>query len=72
MKAAKTPKKLKEMPYPPQKEAFKKKRKQYYTNNDKCPNFTNLFRTSKSDQRKIALYEVNFVVAGKISTIFYQ
>ena len=47
MKTAKTPKNLKEMQYPPQKKAFKKKRKQYYTSKDKCPNFTNFFRRPK-------------------------
>ena len=41
MKAAKTQKKLKEMPYlPPKKKGFKKQRKQYYTSKDKCSNFT--------------------------------
>ena len=29
-------------------EAFEKKRKKYYTSKDKCPNFTNFFRISKS------------------------
>ena len=43
MKAAKTQKHLKEIPYPPKK-AFKKK-VIYYTKKDKCPNFTNFFRT---------------------------
>ena len=47
MKAAKTQKNLKEMPYPPQEKDFNKKRKQYYTNKDKYPNFTNLFRRPK-------------------------
>ena len=47
MKAAKTPKNLKEMPYPSQKKAFKKKRKEYYTSKDKCLNFTNFLRTPK-------------------------
>ena len=45
MKAAKTQKHLKEIPYPPKK-AFKKIIK-YYTSKDKCPNFTNFFRMSK-------------------------
>ena len=45
MKAAKTQKHLKEIPYPPKK-AFKKKIK-YYTSKDKCPNFTNFFRMPK-------------------------
>ena len=31
------------MPYPLQKEGFKKKRKQYYTSKEKCPNFTDSF-----------------------------
>ena len=39
MKAAKTPKKLKEIPCPPQKEAFKMKRKEYYTTKDECSIF---------------------------------
>ena len=43
MKAAKTQKHLKEIPYPPKK-AFKKK-VIYYTNKDKCLNFTNFSRT---------------------------
>ena len=43
MKAAKTQKHLKEIPYPPKK-AFKKE-VIYYTNKDKCLNFTNFFRT---------------------------
>ena len=41
MKAAKTQKHVKKIPYPPKK-AFKKKRK-YCTSKDKCPNFTNFF-----------------------------
>ena len=52
MKTAKTPKNLKEMQYPPQKKAFKKKRKWYYTGKDKCPNFTNFFRTPKINNSK--------------------
>ena len=44
MKAAKTQKKLKEMPYPPQKNTFKKEGKQYYTSKDKCPSFANFSR----------------------------
>ena len=54
MKAAKTPKNLKEMPYPPQKKAFKKKRKQYYTSKDKCPNFTNFFRMPKINNSNLS------------------
>ena len=42
MKAAKTKKYLKEIPYQPKK-AFKKKTK-YYTSKDKCSSFTNFFR----------------------------
>ena len=41
MKASKA-----EIPYPPKK-AFKKKRKEYYTGKDKCPNFINYFRMPK-------------------------
>ena len=42
VKAAKTKKYLKEIPYQPKK-AFKKKTK-YYTSKDKCSSFTNFFR----------------------------
>ena len=45
MKAAKTQKYLKEIPYPTKK-AFKKEIK-YYTSKDKCPNFPNFFRMPK-------------------------
>ena len=45
MKASKTQKHLKEIPYP-QKKAFKNKIK-YYTSKDKCPNFTNFSRVLK-------------------------
>ena len=45
MKAAKTQKHLKEIPYPPKK-AFKKKIK-YYTSKDKYPNFTNFLGMPK-------------------------
>ena len=38
MKAVKTQKHLKEIPYPPKKAS---KNKIYYTSKDKCPNFTN-------------------------------
>ena len=54
MKAAKTPKILKEMPYPLQKKAFKKKRKQYYTSKDKYPNFTNFFKTFKINNSNLS------------------
>ena len=35
------------------KKAFKKKRKEYYTRKDKYPNFTNFFRTSKSNNSNL-------------------
>ena len=54
MKTAKTPKNLKEMQYPTQKKAFKKKRKWYYTSKDKCPNFTNFFRTPKINNSNLS------------------
>ena len=54
MKAAKTPKNLKEMPYPPQKKPLKKKRKQYYNTKDKCPNFTNFFRRPKINNSNLS------------------
>ena len=47
MKAAKTPRNLKEMPYSTQKMLFKKKRKNYYTSKDKCLKFTNFSRMPK-------------------------
>ena len=52
MKAAKTSKLLKEIPYPPKK-AFKKKRK-YFTSKDKYPNFTNFFRTPKINNSNLS------------------
>ena len=52
MKAAKTPKHLQEILYPPKK-AFKKKRK-YVTSRDKCPNFTNFFRTPKINNSNLS------------------
>ena len=52
MKAAKTPKHLKEIPYPPKK-AFKQKRK-YFISKDKCPNFTNFFRTPKINNSNLS------------------
>ena len=54
MNAAKTLKNLKEMPYPLQKKVFKKKRKQYYTSKDKCPNFTNFFRMPKINNSNLS------------------
>ena len=53
MKAVKTPKRLKEVSYPPQKKAFKKKK--YYTSKDKCPNFTNFFRTPKINNSSLKM-----------------
>ena len=52
MKAAKTQKHLKELPYPTKKKAFKKNRK-YYTSKDKCPNFTN-FRVPKINNSNLS------------------
>ena len=52
MKASKTQKHLKEIPYPPKK-AFKKKRK-YYTSKNKCPNFTKLFRMPKINNSNLS------------------
>ena len=66
MKAAKTQKHLKEIPYPPKK-AFKKKRK-HYTSKVKCPNFTNFFRMPKINNSNL----LKFILRGaaKISAIF--
>ena len=36
------------------KKAFKKERKKYYTSKDKCPNFTNFFRTPKSNNSNLS------------------
>ena len=36
------------------KKAFKKKTKKYYTSKDKYPNFTNFFRTSKSNNSNLS------------------
>ena len=52
MKASKTQKHLKEIPYPPKK-AFKDKIK-YYTSKDKCPNFTNFFRMPKINNSNLS------------------
>ena len=52
MKAAKTQKHLKEIPYPPKK-AFKKRIK-YYTSKGKCPNFTNFFRMPKINNSNLS------------------
>ena len=56
MKAAKTPKKLKEVLFlfRHKKIAFEKKRKKYYTSKDKCRNFTNFFRTPKIKDSKLS------------------
>ena len=52
MKASKTQKHLKEIPYPPEK-AFKKKKK-YYTSKNKCPNFANFFRMPKINNSNLS------------------
>ena len=52
MKAAKTQKHLKEIPYTPKK-AFKKTIK-YYTSKNKCPNFTNFFRRPKTSNLNLS------------------
>ena len=54
MKAVNTSKNLKEMPYPPQRKALKKKRKNYYTYKDKCPNFKNVFRMPKINNSNLS------------------
>ena len=53
MKAVKIQKKIEKNAISTGKKAFKKKRKWYYNGKDKCPNFTNFFRTPEIDQRKI-------------------
>ena len=52
MKASKTQKHLKEIPYP-QKKAFKNKIK-YYTSKDKCPSFTNCSRMPKINNSNLS------------------
>ena len=43
------------MPYPPQKKLNNKlKRKQYNISKDKCPNFTNFFRTPKINNSNLS------------------
>ena len=54
MKAAKFQKKFKEMPYPPQEKAFKKKRNQNCTSKDKRPNFTKFFRRRKINNSNLS------------------
>ena len=53
MKAAKTLKNFKEMPYPPQKKLLKSKENSI-TSKDKCPNFTNLFRMPKINNSNLS------------------
>ena len=38
----------------PHKKAFKNQRKKYYTSKDKCLNFTNFFRTPKSNNSELS------------------
>ena len=72
MTAAKTPKGLKEMPYPPQKKLLKRK------GNSITQAKTNVSISQTSSERlkltkeKFTLHEVNSGGAAKISTIFYQ
>ena len=72
MTAAKTPKILKEMPYPPQKKLLKRKE------NSITQAKTNFSISQTSSERlkltkeKFTLHEVNSGGAAKISTIFYQ
>ena len=54
MKAVKTPKKIERNAISTTKKAFKKKRKKYYTSNDKCPNFTNFFRMPKINNSNLS------------------
>ena len=72
MTAAKTPKILKEMPYPPQKKLLK--RKEISITQAKT-NFS-ISQTSserlKLTKEKFTLHEVNSGGAAKMSTIFYQ
>ena len=66
MKAAKTQKHLKEIPYPPRK-AFKNKIK-HYTSKDKFRNFTNFFKMAKINNSNL----LKFILGGaaKLSIIF--
>ena len=72
MTAAKTPKRLKEMPYPPQKKLLKRK------GNSITQAKTNVSISQTSSERlkltkeKFTLHEVNSGGAAKMSTIFYQ
>ena len=43
------------MAYPPIKNAFKKKRKQYYTSKGKCPYFRNFFRMPKINNLNLSI-----------------
>ena len=72
MKAAKTPKDLKEIPYPPQKKLLKRKGNSITPAKEDPPISQTSSERLKLTKEKFALHEVNFVGAAKISTIFCQ
>ena len=54
MKAAKTSKNLKEMPYPPQKKLLKRKGNSIIPAKTNAPNFTNFFRRPKINNSNLS------------------
>ena len=72
MKTVKTPKNLKEMPYPPQKTLLKRKGNSITLAKTNAPISQTSSEHLKLIKEKITLHEINFGGAAKISTIFYQ
>ena len=72
IKAAKTVEDLKKMPYPPQKEPFKRKGNSITPAKTNAPISQTSSERLKLTKEKFTLHEVNFGAAAKISTIFYQ
>ena len=72
MKAAKTPKKLKEMPYPPQKKFLKRKEHSITPAKTNAPISQTSSERLRPTKEKFTLHEVNLGGAAKIFTIFYQ
>ena len=72
MEAAKTPKNLKEMQYPPQKQLLKIKRNSNTTAKTNAAISQISSECLKLTKEKFIFHEVNFGRAAKISTVFYQ
>ena len=72
MEAVKTPKKLKEMPYPLEKKLLKRKGNSITMAKTNAPISQTSSERLKLTKEKFTLHEVNFGGAAKTSTIFYQ